>query len=217
MNVKDDYTCTKCKITQTVNDFRINNKIKRGYDYHCKKCQSIIAKENHLKNREHILLKKKEWRNLNKEKCSKDAKEWSNLNKEKIIIDNANYYKKNKIILQEKNKKYILDRRNTDPLFRLSGNIRSLIFRSFKNNFIRKNTKTATILGCSFEEFKIYLEKQFTSEMNWDNQGSYWHMDHIKPVSLATNENELILLNHYTNFQPLEKTENIKKGNKYGC
>lgn len=51
--------------------------------------------------------------------------------------------------------------------------------------------------------------------MTWQNQGSYWYMDHIKPVSLATNEKELIELNHYTNFQPLFWKDNLSKSNKY--
>lgn len=47
-----------------------------------------------------------------------------------------------------------------------------------------------------------------------DNHGK-WHMDHIKPVSLAKTENEIIELNRYTNFQPLWAKDNLSKGNKY--
>jgi hypothetical protein len=49
--------------------------------------------------------------------------------------------------------------------------------------------------------------------MNWDNRKD-WHLDHIYPVSLAKDEQELIKLNHYTNFQPLWAIENMSKGNK---
>jgi hypothetical protein len=49
--------------------------------------------------------------------------------------------------------------------------------------------------------------------MNWQNHGE-WHFDHIYPVSLAKNEEELIKLNHYTNFQPLWKKDNLEKRNK---
>ena len=40
------------------------------------------------------------------------------------------------------------------------------------------------------------------------------HIDHIIPVSSAKNENEMILLNHYLNLQPLWAKENMSKGAK---
>ena len=51
--------------------------------------------------------------------------------------------------------------------------------------------------------------------MNWENYGTYWHIDHIKPISLAENEKEVYDLNHYTNFQPLFWLDNLIKSDKY--
>ena len=70
------------------------------------------------------------------------------------------------------------------------------------------------ILGCSFQEFKLHLESQFDEWMNWENQGTYWHMDHIIPISSAQTEEDVWRLNHYTNFQPLYWEDNLKKSNK---
>ena len=50
--------------------------------------------------------------------------------------------------------------------------------------------------------------------MNWGNYGK-WHLDHIIPISFAKNEEGVKKINHYTNFQPLEATENIVKRNKF--
>lgn len=50
--------------------------------------------------------------------------------------------------------------------------------------------------------------------MTLDNYGE-WHLDHIKPISLAQTEQEVIKLCHYSNFQPLWAKENMSKGNKY--
>jgi len=65
-------------------------------------------------------------------------------------------------------------------------------------------------LGCSFEEFKLYLESKFEKWMNWDNYGKYngeinygWDIDHIIPLSSAKIEEEIYKLSHYTNLQPL--------------
>jgi hypothetical protein len=52
------------------------------------------------------------------------------------------------------------------------------------------------------------------NKMNWENQGTYWHMDHIIPISSAETEEDVYRLNHYTNFQPLYWLENIRKGDK---
>lgn len=61
--------------------------------------------------------------------------------------------------------------------------------------------------------------------MNWDNYGNpidglvepnkTWDVDHIKPLSSATNEQELLELCKYTNLQPLCSYYNrfIKKDN----
>lgn len=49
--------------------------------------------------------------------------------------------------------------------------------------------------------------------MTLDNYGE-WHLDHIIPISSAKTEEEVIKLNHYTNFQPLWAEDNWNKGNK---
>ncbi len=229
--------CNKCNIPKTLDNFYKIKNGKFGVSADCKLCRSNHNSQFYIKNKQKI---SKYYKN-NKEKILKEKKVFYENNKDILIDYSLNYYKENKenIIIKkkkhynnnpnfykEKNKKYRIDnpdyqniynkqRKLKDPLFKLSGNIRILIIQSIKKQGFNKTTKTANILGCSFEEFKEYLEKQFDDKMNWDNQGSYWVLDHIKPISLAQNEQEVYDLNHYTNFQPLEKIENIKKGNKY--
>ena len=123
------------------------------------------------------------------------------------------YYLNNKEKINIYNGTYATEKRKTDSLFKLSGNIRSLIGNSIRAQGYTKKTKTYKYLGCSFEYLKQHLERQFTKGMNWSNAGE-WHLDHIYPVSLAKDEEELIKLNHYTNFQPLWAEDNFKKGNK---
>ena len=57
--------------------------------------------------------------------------------------------------------------------------------------------------------------------MNWNNHGNYtgkysetWQYDHIIPISSGMTEDEIIKLNHYTNFRPLCSRENLEKSNK---
>ena len=58
-----------------------------------------------------------------------------------------------------------------------------------------------------------YIENQFKEGMSFDNHGE-WELDHKIPVSSANSEDEIIKLNHYTNFQPLWKLENRLKSDK---
>ncbi len=54
--------------------------------------------------------------------------------------------------------------------------------------------------------------------MSWENYGSYWWLDHIKPRSSfnyeSPDDKELKECWALENLQPLEKIANIRKGNK---
>ena len=68
-------------------------------------------------------------------------------------------------------------------------------------------------MGCVAQFLKSWFEFQFDEKMNWENYGSSWQIDHVKPCLLfdLTNENDRRLMNHFFNLQPLEKYENMKK------
>lgn len=101
----------------------------------------------------------------------------------------------------------------TDPVYKLADLIRSRLWEQFKRIGEPKSDYTRNILGCTFEEFKAYIEAKWEPWMNWDNYGNRayekgarnksWDLDHIIPVSTAKTEEDVIRLNHYTNFQPL--------------
>lgn len=105
---------------------------------------------------------------------------------------------------------YKRKKRQTDPLFKLRCNIGSLIANRLRSHGYSKTSKTATILGCTFEEFFEHIESQFIEGMSWDNRNC-WHIDHIVPLQVATTEQELLLLNHYTNLRPMWKKDNQQK------
>jgi len=100
-------------------------------------------------------------------------------------------------------------RRRADPLYRLRSNIGRM-----KNHGYKKSSTTSEILQCSYQHFKEYIEAQFTPDMNWGNK-NLWHLDHRVPCAVATNEQELLRLNRWDNFQPLWAFDNQEKFTKF--
>ena len=147
-------------------------------------------------------------------KCKYEmTREWIAKNQKKNHINQKNYRKSN--LEKERKRKLNYYHKN-----KVRESLRNSIRRSFINNGFNKNNKTQKILGCSFEDFKQYIENQFEPWMNWENYGQYngelnygWDLDHIIPISSAKTEQEVIKLNHYTNFQPLcsKVNRDIKK------
>ena len=187
------YADNKDKIDEYMNEYReVNKEILKENSFNYREVNKDVLKES----------KKLYYQNL-----STDEKEKLKEQKRINYKNNRKKYRKNK-------NEYIRNRMLNEPLFKLKMNIRCLIKNSVKRQFTEKSKRTQEILGCTFEEFKLHLESQFDENMNWKNQGTYWHMDHIIPISSAQNEEEVYMLNHYTNFQPLYWEDNLRKGNK---
>ena len=100
-----------------------------------------------------------------------------------------------------------------DALYKLKVYTGTSICNALSKNGYKKTSTTATILGCTFDEFYSYIEQQFVDGMSWDNRGE-WDLDHIIPVSFGKTEEEIIKLNHYSNFRPLWKSDNLSKAAK---
>jgi hypothetical protein len=241
--------CTTCKSEKEISKFGKKKSGKFGVASQCKSCKNEFNKQYYKDNKESfkeyyeykkdfILEKKKEYRQNNKEKIKEyyennkekkkeyyeDRKEFI-LEKRKEYYENnkekaKEYYENNKECINKRSLNYVKERKKRDPLYKLTRNIGCLITISLKNGGYSKNTKTAKILGCSYEDFKAHLESQFEPWMSWKNHGKYnkefnygWDLDHIIPISSAKNEDEAYRLNHYTNFQPLcsKLNRDIKK------
>jgi len=163
-------------------------------------------KERYDKNKERYNVSKKVYYKKNKEKLTESNKIWKEKNPDRVKELKKLWYEKNKKNRPEK----IKQRKLSDPLFKLRTAISSRIRNGIKSQGFSKNFKTKQILGCTYEEFKIYLESKFESWMNWDNYGKYngelnfgWDLDHIIPLLTSKTEDDIVILNYYTNFQPL--------------
>jgi hypothetical protein len=214
--------CSKCKQEKELNNFGIDKKQCDGLNRVCKQCRQSFSKEHSKR----LYEKNKVWKENNvdkrKEYLKKWRKEYYNNNVEKLKNDRKEYYNNNKEKTFLTNNTYRNKRKQSDPLFKLSTNLRTMIGGAIKKNGYKKLSKTELILSCSFDFLKQHLESQFQDWMSWDNYGLYngqlnygWDIDHIVPLSSALNENDLLRLNHYSNLRPLCSYNNryIKRDN----
>ena len=69
------------------------------------------------------------------------------------------------------------------------------------------------LLGCSGDDLRHHLERQFKRGMSWANYGSHWHIDHIIPCSSFdhTNPKQRAQCWHWTNLRPLDAAKNMAK------
>ena len=212
--------CTKCGEVKSLDEFGNSKCRKDGKQYKCKVC----CKEYQINNKEKISQYRKDYRKENKDSIKSSKQLYYSNNKEKIKEYSKEYYKFNQEKIDKKKKewrdknrrkinKYKNLRKEKDPLFKLSGNIRRLLLQSLKNQGYKKNTKTYNILKCEFDFFMEFLNGIASNGYTYgigDLQ-----LDHVIPMSLAKTEAEALLLNHYSNYQLLTATENQSKGNRY--
>jgi len=86
--------------------------------------------------------------------------------------------------------------------------VRGLITRSFVE--FSKGSRTEDILGTSYGEFIEWLD---SGDLNHKDKGI--HIDHIIPQSLGQTQEDMVLLNNYTNLQLMTAEDNLEKSNKF--
>ncbi len=103
--------------------------------------------------------------------------------------------------------------RKNNPNFKIKHNLRNRIYSVLKGN--NKSASTMELIGCSIDKLWNHLESKFESWMTKENYG-LWHVDHIIACAnfdLTCQEQQRTCF-HYTNLQPLEAIENMRKGSK---
>ena len=203
-----------------------DDKIFWAYHPSCKNGQQWVTKDAYIKKTESSRKCMAERYKKNPEACKaitnkshkkhRNAvracfKRWYYKNREDIL--NRNRLKRQNEKHKKRVREYQNNRKKTDYLYRLRSVISTAICNCIKKKGFRKKSKTADILGCSFEQFKDHLASQFKLGMSWDNR-HLWHIDHIMPVSMAKTYDELVRLNHYKNLRPMWAEENLRKSDK---
>lgn len=223
--------CHKCQVKKAVASFYKNKSRKDGYNNWCKSCRKLWSQENeklkdyrrqyYLNNKEEIYkTAKKRLRNLSPEEKERRRELARKRDKKKYWSDpEAARKKAKKKRSNPKAKKrlnaYLKRRRKEDPEFRMRKALRGAVRKALKRKNAKKIGSATKHLGCTIQELKIYLEKQFQPGMTWENYGPEWHIDHIKALANfdLSDPKQFAEACHYTNLQPLWAEENIKKSN----
>jgi 5-methylcytosine-specific restriction endonuclease McrA len=165
----------------------------------CKKCLVTKSVSDFYKHKgickDCFKEKNKKYKDENAEHLKEIAKDWYHKTKEDRRSLKATYYR---------------ERRKKDDLFRLRSNLSRLVRTSMYRGGYKKDTMTENILGCSYIDFKLFIESKWEDWMNWDNYGLYngelnygWDLDHIIPISSGLTKDDIVGLSYYTNYQPL--------------
>lgn len=193
--------CNNCKQSKSLDFFYLSPTCKGGVDTVCKVCKKersrIWAKENSEK-RAAILRR---WYRANLKSCDASARRWQRENPEKYAKINRRWRNNNPKWV-EKNK--------------ISFNLRTRIWGALKGHI--KLGGTFELVGCSAIELQAHLQRLFKPGMSWENYGLRgWEVDHIRPCALfdLSDPEQQRACFHYTNLQPLWKSENRKKGAKF--
>lgn len=240
MNYK---VCNKCGLIKEIKEFGIYKiKGKQHYRGQCNSCRCEYQKEYNAKNKDKISTKNKMYRQKNKDKLREYSKKFYQEHKEEIKEykkKNEEHYKKWRKEYREKNKEYIKEymkkyrlenknriskqtneyrqkRKREDILFYFKIKTRQMLLNSFKRRKNKKPQHTEQILGCTIEYFVKHLLQTFKNNYGYEwNENEPVHIDHIKPLKLATTEEDVIKLCHYTNLQLLKAKDNLQKSCKY--
>lgn len=96
---------------------------------------------------------------------------------------------------------------------RLASKIRSRVRRFACNG--RKAGSVTECLGCSFEFLVGYIEAKFEPGWTWENLGTFWELDHVRPLSSfnLNDPEQFRIACHYNNLQPLSVAAHRSKTN----
>jgi hypothetical protein len=221
--------CGHCLTEKPKENFHKNKNTSDGLSSYCKICKkksdsknyslnkqkyNKTNKERYLKNKDKISSERKQRRKEDEEFLSKEkerSRKYREENKEKLKESKKKYYQDNKDRINQKT----INKKKNNINLRLQQNLRSRIWHALKSGNKKENFQE--LIGCSVEELKKYLESKFSSGMSWDNYGTKWHVDHIKPCCLfdMTIKEQRLECFNYKNLQPLLAEENLSKNRFY--
>lgn len=207
--------CGSCQVEKDNHDYRTMKGKTVGQSPYlcsiCKECERNRALTRYHNNRDECIKQNKLYKAENQEKIKETAAVYFQANKDRIRRERRdymrNYYSENKKEICERMNVY----RSTHPEIKLRDRLRSSLL-----SYISKTKHTEEYIGAGFGLVQKWLEFNFNEEMNWDNYGPYWHIDHTLPIASFNmkNDADIEVCFSWMNLMPLEKSKNLSKKDK---
>lgn len=208
-------SCNKCNQPKELIEFYKLSRNNDKLDTYCKICRNQHNKTYRENNPEIIKAgtKRRYYKDIEKSRKSRQKNASKPEHKELKRLYDLNYREDNKEKITGYKKRWA-DKNKNNPIHKIKRNLRRRIHHVIADGY--KSDSTQNLLGCSFEEFKSYLESKFLPNMTWENYGlgqDKWHIDHIRPCCDfdLLKEEEQRKCFHYSNLQPLWEKDNLKK------
>ena len=126
-----------------------------------------------------------------------------------------NYFKPSDSLNHSDLKKVQYHKLMLAPSGRLRKTVMNRIWSAMKRQRVN-DVGSFSMVGCSVEFLRRYIEAKFEAGMTWDNYGE-WHVDHIRPCASfdLSDKEQVIQCFNWRNLQPMWASENISKGSNY--
>jgi hypothetical protein len=205
--------CYVCKQFKPLCCFNKCKNIWDGLDQRCKTCNKIYRQYNkekiaisnkqyYKKHEKEIKIYAKQYLHKNKEKVKVYGRRWRKKNKGKSTIYNAQQYQENKkerAKYYQENKERITKR---EKQYCQENKDKRCIYQAQRRNLKIRATQVDVNLKAIKQLYTI------CNEVNNILGGSYFHVDHIQPLTKGGQH-------HEDNLQILEATLNLQKNNKW--
>ncbi len=190
---------------------------RRASDRTCLECHRLRCEKCRPDRREYHRRYIKQWRLDNPEIAREHERRSQVKNRVKKNAYSREYGRRNRKWFTEYNRRWL--KANPDkwrqyesrPKRKLENILRVRLRKALK-----RGTKTGSAvrdLGCSIQEFRKYIESQFSPNMSWDNHGTLWQLDHKRCLASfdLSDREQLLQACNFSNFQPLLKSDHRLK------
>lgn len=190
---------------------------------HCRECKNIAEKERRARNIEYVrAYDRARYAFKRRDERLEYCKEYHESGGKSALRKNKTY---TKVPLPENPKGISINEQQfraiTAKFESRKGGVNGRVRRKLKDRFrafmfLAKKSKWRKLIGADVDFVKCFLEAGFSRDMNWENHGKLWHIDHYVPISHFDLDDDFQVkcAFNWRNLRPLSAVENLKKHDK---